>query len=292
MSAGAHHDRDRVVAPDPLARLPRCATSAPAPPARAPRCARASVSPARAGRAHLDRALLVERARRTRGRPARFATGTDSPVRLLWSTSDAPAQHHAVDRDRLAGLHDHALADLHRLGVDLDLAPAAPHQRARRAQLEQRVERAARAAHGVDLERVAEREQEHQHRGLEDVADHARADRGEDHEQVHVEAEPRERRAATSAARTSRRASAESTKAASCQRAAARRRARAPCRRPAAPGTAPVSVAIARPFAKCSCSAGDMLGAPRLGARQRAHQLGAVGRNVAAREPDAAAARR
>jgi hypothetical protein len=80
------------------------------------------------------------------------------------------------------------------VGLDLDLAPIAAHESARRPQVQERVQRAPGATHRVDLERVAEREQEHQHRGLRDVADRGRAARGEQHEQVDVEFEPGERR--------------------------------------------------------------------------------------------------
>ena len=190
--SGRDHDRDRVVAPDPFRdlfglRLLLLRFLHQAHDAREGRVF------GHARRAHLERALLVQRARKDPvadllGDRHRFS----GEVALVYERSTR--EDDTVHRDRLAWLYDHAFADLDRFGFDFDLAPIAYHQRPRGAQLEQRMERAARAAHGVDLERVAEREQEHQCRRFEDVADPARARRGQNHEQVHIEAELRERR--------------------------------------------------------------------------------------------------
>lgn len=50
--------------------------------------------------------------------PAVFSTGMDSPVSALSSTAELPLEHHAIDRDGLAGAHTQHLAGQN--GIDVD----------------------------------------------------------------------------------------------------------------------------------------------------------------------------
>jgi hypothetical protein len=238
-----------------------------------------------AARHHLDRALLVEGA------------GEDPVARPLLDRHRFAGEaalvhqrgaegHLAVHRYRLARLDDHALAHAHRFRLDLDLLPVATHQGPRGAKLEQGVQRPARAPHGVDLERVAEREQEHQHRRLEQVSDRAGADGGEDHEQVDVEAQPgegRHRRAQREPAAGDGRAEIGGVGPRLRGPCALEHHARDQQRQAGARehGHRPAARELVH-------LGGREGGAPRLAARQRPHQLGGVGGHAASRQPDPA----
>ena len=67
-------------------------------------------------------------------------------------------------------------------------SPRAARVRGRR-QVGQRADRAPRAVHGVVLQRVGEREESEQERPLGPLAEHGRADGGQQHEQIDVERE-------------------------------------------------------------------------------------------------------
>jgi hypothetical protein len=147
------------------------------------------------------------------------------------------------------------------------------------------ISRAPGAAHGVDLERVAEREQEHQHRGFEDVPNPAGAQRGEDHEQVDVEAEAGERRQARAQREPSAGGGGEGVGGVMPERrrATALEREAGQQQQQAGGGEAGHQAAAR----ELLLLGGRQRGAPGLGAAERAHQLGAVHRHDAAREAHA-----
>ena len=93
----------------------------------------------------------------------------------------------AVHRDLAAGFHHHGLADLQILDRHLDHRAAAFHRGGIGPQLQQGLDRAVGALHGVALEDVGKAEQEQQQRALEGCAHKRRPERGEHHQHIHIE---------------------------------------------------------------------------------------------------------
>ena len=129
-----HHDR-RVERGEPLDPSARPAPGPPGPRGPGRRSARSAASPSGPGRLDLQRPLAVDRPGEDRRRPARGATGTDSPGDRLLIDARPPRDDRAVDRDPLAGADADAVAgpDLGRPGPTRRRAVGPDHARPSRA---------------------------------------------------------------------------------------------------------------------------------------------------------------
>ena len=126
------------------------------------------------------------------GLPRDLETGIDSPVREDSSTLVLPSEH-AVHRDLLAGTDDDDLADFQIL--DGDHVSPSPFTRASLGpQREQRFDGLLRAFHGVALEHVGKAEEKQQQRAFKRLPDDRRAQCGEHHQHIDVEASRAARR--------------------------------------------------------------------------------------------------
>ena len=71
------------------------------------------------------------------GSPGPLSIGSDSPVKADWSTVEWPVTTRAVDRNTLAGPHDHPIADRDLVRGDFDFLAVAAHPRGPRRLLDQ-----------------------------------------------------------------------------------------------------------------------------------------------------------
>ena len=125
----------------------------------------------RGGRGHLDleRAGAVDGAGE-HGRAGPTSTGTDSPVTTEASIAAPAAAHHAVGGDLLPGRTAGRRRRRGQPGRPRPPRAAAQDRRRRRSQAEQRPQAVAGPGQGVVLQRLGDREQERQRRGLRDLA--------------------------------------------------------------------------------------------------------------------------
>ncbi len=98
-----------------------------------------------------------------------------------------PVRHLAVHGDLLAGTHENHLADLDLRRRNARLLSAADHRGLGGREIHQRLDRVARAIHGVGFEQLSDREQEQRRRRFRLLANDPRARGGDRHEKVHVE---------------------------------------------------------------------------------------------------------
>ena len=120
--------------------------------------------------------------------PGSFAAGSGSPVMVAWSTSLAPAITWPSAAIRSPGL-TRIMSPASRLGCldPLFGAVGSKPDGAVRGQVEQAAHGLLGVMGGDRLERSRGREDDDQQAAVEDLPDRGRADRGGDHEQVHVE---------------------------------------------------------------------------------------------------------
>ena len=99
------------------------------------------------------------------------------------------APHLAIDRHPFSGPHDDQIPGDDPADRDLYLCAVAPEAGHRRRQVGQGADRAARAVKGGVLQRVRQREEKEQEGALGPIAEDGSAGRGEEHQQIDVEAE-------------------------------------------------------------------------------------------------------
>ena len=119
--------------------------------------------------------------------PGSTSTGTDSPVIAERSSVERPRRMMPSVAIALAGPDDHDVAELELVGVDVELTAVAANRDAIGHERQQRPQTAPGAGQRVALERLGDREQERERRGLAELAEHHRTDRGDRHQRADAE---------------------------------------------------------------------------------------------------------